>query len=124
MRLIIAGTRSAPDLAAEAVAASGFALGADGLLIVSQVFDGGAPGADAHGAAWARRTGIPVRQFKADWGRHGKAAGPIRNEAMAREADALVVIWDGASRGTQHMIAVARRRGLRVYVHRYEVDRA
>lgn len=119
MRLIIAGTRSAPDLVAEALSASGFVVGADGAIVVSQVFDGGAPGADAHGAAWARRNGIPVRQFKADWGRHGKAAGPIRNEEMAREADALVVIWDGASRGTTHMVQVARRRGLRVYVHRY-----
>jgi hypothetical protein len=36
---------------------------------------------------------------------------------MARYAEALVAVWQGNSPGTEHMIAVARARGLKVFVH-------
>lgn len=36
---------------------------------------------------------------------------------MAKQADALVAVWDGESRGTKHMIDIARKEGLEVYVH-------
>lgn len=42
-------------------------------------------------------------QFEADWETHGKAAGPIRNRAMAKYADQLLLIWDGKSRGSANM---------------------
>ena len=48
---------------------------------------------------------------------YGKRAGVRRNEEMADMADALIAIWDGSSPGTKHMIEVARRRGLKIYVH-------
>ena len=38
-----------------------------------------------------------------------KAAGYIRNTEMAKNADALVAFWDGASFGTKHMIATAEQ---------------
>lgn len=46
---------------------------------------------------------IPVKLFPADWEAHGKAAGPIRNKQMAEYADALLLIWDGESRGSANM---------------------
>jgi hypothetical protein len=36
---------------------------------------------------------------------------------MAENADALVAIWDGKSRGTANMIQEAEKRGLRVFVY-------
>jgi hypothetical protein len=45
----------------------------------------------------------PYREFPADWETHGKAAGPIRNRQMAEYADALLLIWDGHSRGSKNM---------------------
>jgi hypothetical protein len=65
---------------------------------------------------WARKRGIPVESFEADWRAHGKAAGPIRNAAMVATADALVVFPGG--RGTRNCEAAARDRG--VAVHRIE----
>lgn len=115
MRTVIAGGRDAPDLVAEAVAASGFD--------ITVVLCGDARGADQHGERWAAAQGIPVEHYPADWGAHGKAAGPRRNDLMASRAQQLVALWDGESRGTRHMIACARHRGLRVYVHRYEPRR-
>ena len=82
------------------------------------VISGTASGADRLGEAWAAKSGVPCERFPADWNRHGKAAGPIRNEQMADHAEALIALWDGASRGTAHMINAANRKGLRVHVHR------
>ena len=69
---------------------------------------------------WARNHG-PERAsvFQADWDRHGKAAGPIRNAQMAVYAaeepgGALLLIWDGKSRGSRSMLKEARIAGLRV----------
>lgn len=47
------------------------------------------------------------RIYEADWGKHGKAAGPIRNSKMIADADALVAFWDGKSRGTRDCILQA-----------------
>ena len=33
----------------------------------------------------------------------------IRNEEMAKNADALVAFWDGQSHGTKHMIEMAKK---------------
>lgn len=46
---------------------------------ITEVISGGATGADAAGEQWARGHSIPVRRFPADWSKHGKSAGPIRN---------------------------------------------
>lgn len=51
---------------------------------------------------------------KADWDAHGKAAGPIRNRKMAQEADALLLLWDGKSKGSASMLAEAKRTGLQI----------
>jgi hypothetical protein len=43
------------------------------------------------------------KEFPAVWDLHGKAAGPIRNRQMAEYGDALLLIWDGKSRGSTNM---------------------
>lgn len=83
---------------------------------VSEVVHGGARGVDSLAGAVARTHGLSVRVFPADWRANGKAAGPIRNRQMAGYADALVAVWDGASRGTANMIDEMRRLGKPVYV--------
>ena len=71
---------------------------------ITEVVCGGATGADALGENYAVQNGIPVKGFPADWNKHGKAAGPIRNRQMAEYADCLIAVWDGKSRGTKNMI--------------------
>lgn len=53
------------------------------------------------------------------WKLYGKQAGYLRNEQMAQNADALAAFWNGESRGTKHMIELAKRYGLKVRVKRY-----
>jgi hypothetical protein len=83
---------------------------------VTEVVSGCASGADVLGIYWAKMNRKPVTKFPADWLKHGKAAGPIRNRQMAEYADALVAVWDGESRGTRNMIDEAMKRELKVFV--------
>lgn len=72
--------------------------------MITEIVSGGASGADALGEAYAILNGIQIKMFNADWNKHGRAAGPIRNRQMAEYADALIVVWDGTSKGTKNMI--------------------
>ena len=46
---------------------------------------------------------LSLKQFPANWDMFGKAAGHIRNKEMADYADALLLIWDGESKGSANM---------------------
>ena len=83
------------------------------------IVSGMARGADTLGVRYAQDRGLDVAKFPAEWERYGKSAGYIRNQEMAKEADALIAFWDGRSRGTKHMIDIATERGLLVKVVRY-----
>ena len=84
----------------------------------SVVLSGRARGADELGEKWATRTNIPVEWFPADWNKFGKGAGYIRNAEMANKAEALIVLWDGESKGTKNMIDLAKIKGLKVFIYR------
>lgn len=83
----------------------------------SEIVSGCAYGADALGERFAAVQSIPIKRFPADWDRHGKPAGFIRNKEMAEYADALLLLWDGKSKGSENMLLEAARRGLRIYVY-------
>lgn len=114
MNCIIAGPRYIENYqhVIDAVKASGFT--------IDMVVSGRAAGVDSLGERWAENHGVSVKPFPADWDKHRKAAGPIRNRQMAEYADALIAVWDGRSRGTGNMIKEASKRGLEVYVHRVD----
>ncbi len=78
------------------------------------VIQGGAPGADYFAKCWADEQKIPVETYRADWGAHGKAAGPIRNRQMLREGRPDMVVAFPGGRGTTNMIKQATEAGVRV----------
>lgn len=83
------------------------------------VIHGAARGADEIAAWIAENLGLPTRAFPADWKTHGKRAGFLRNLQMLDEEPDLVIAFQrNGSRGTQHTIDEARRRGIPVEVHR------
>ena len=84
-----------------------------------QIISGNARGADKLGEKYAKDNNISLMCFPADWNKYGKKAGYIRNEQMAKEADALIAFWDGKSKGTKHMIDIARSKGLLIRVIKY-----
>lgn len=83
---------------------------------------GAARGADALADEWARSRGYVVQPYPADWDRHGKAAGPIRNREMLAACDpavpslrvVCVVAFPGGS-GTADMIRQSKAAGLPVW---------
>ena len=75
------------------------------------IISGKAKGADSLGEKYAIEHGLLTLLFPADWKKHGRGAGPIRNAQMAEEADMLIAFWDGSSRGTANMIGQMQRRG-------------
>lgn len=84
-----------------------------------EIVCGKATGADTLGERYAKELGLSVAYFPADWTKHKKAAGPIRNREMAKYSDACVVFWDGMSRGTKNMIEEATKEGISIRVIRY-----
>ena len=69
-----------------------------------EIVQGGCPtGADFAAKLLARRANYEMTEFPADWKKYGPSAGPKRNAQMAEYADALILIWDGKSRGSLNM---------------------
>lgn len=82
---------------------------------ITLIIEGGALGADRLARAWAIACDVPYVTVAADWDKHGKAAGPIRNaEMLATHKPDGVVAFPGG-RGTADMIAQARAAGVKVW---------
>lgn len=85
----------------------------------SEIVSGTARGADSLGERYANESNLKVAKFPANWDEYGKRAGYLRNEEMAKYADALIAFWDGKSKGTNHMIDLARKYNLKVRIVHY-----
>jgi hypothetical protein len=83
------------------------------------IISGGANGADKLGEQFAEDQGCRLVVFNADWDLYGDSAGYIRNAEMAKHADACICFWDGESKGTRHMINIAKKEGLALKVVTY-----
>jgi hypothetical protein len=135
-RIIIAGGRNFSDyelLRKEALAAIYRTFGKidkNNVTIVS----GHAKGADALGERFAKEFELNTKIMPADWEKYDKRAGYVRNEQMAlftkgcydeKETDdievkgMLIAFWDGESRGTKHMIEIAKNKKMPVVVIKY-----
>lgn len=111
MKTIIAGSRTIVDWAVlcAAVQKCGWK--------ITSIISGGAEGPDKMGEKWAHSHNLTCKIFPAQWSKYGKSAGYKRNEEMLKEAQALIALWDEHSPGTAHMIKIARKKGIKVYVH-------
>lgn len=102
MKIAIVGSRDFPDmgLVREYVASL-----PKGTVVIS----GAARGVDRVAAEAARRRGLEVVEYPADWENHPKVAGFLRNQQIVDACDNVVAFWDGKSKGTQDTIAKAKK---------------
>ncbi len=76
---------------------------------ITEIISGGARGPDRESVRWAKANNIPVTEHLADWEKHGRAAGYIRNHDIVTDSERILAFWDGVSKGTYHSITLARR---------------
>ena len=106
MRLLIAGSRSI----------SCFDLSKYVPNDVSLIISGGAKGVDAMAEEYADQHRISKLILRPRYDLYGRSAPLKRNEMMVELADAVLVIWDGISRGTEFTIHCAEKAGKKVEV--------
>lgn len=101
IRILVTGGRHNWDAAAVARALSAeVAAAAPGEIVV--VHGDSKTGIDRLARLWCEANGVAQDPHPADWDRYRDAAGPIRNEQMARLGAAKCLAFAGA-RGTANM---------------------
>lgn len=120
MKLIIAGTRTFNCYSSEELLDGIVDLVLPEDTMLSEVISGGCKtGVDAWAKMWANSGTVIYTEEEADWNdlshpeaviktrkngtKYNAAAGPIRNRKMAKLGDALLLIWDGESKGSANM---------------------
>ena len=99
MKLLIAGSRSIKD----------FDLSPHIPQNVDEIISGGADGVDTLAEKFADASKISKHIIRPQYHIYGQAAPIVRNKEMVNLADAVLVIWDGKSKGSLSTIKYAER---------------
>lgn len=82
---------------------------------ITCVIHGGARGADEIAEWWAGTwAGIESVEFPAAWHKHGKAAGPKRNQQMIDDGKPELVVAFPGGQGTADMVRRAKSHGIQL----------
>ncbi len=85
------------------------------------IIEGGAKGADTLAKNAAIELGIEYREYKADWKRYGRAAGPKRNQLMldTENPDLVIAFHEDleSGKGTKDMLKRAEKAGVKTIIH-------
>lgn len=85
---------------------------------VDAIISGGAEGIDSLAEQYADSHRISKYIIRPRYDLYGRAAPIRRNEQMVEMADAVLVIWDGHSRGAQHTVKYAEKKNRTVIIIR------
>ena len=85
-----------------------------------EIVSGMAKGADHWGYLFSFHYDLKCHKFPANWDKYGKSAGPRRNKQMLDETpggvDLVIAFPTKNSRGTWHMVQLAREYGIKTVV--------
>lgn len=82
------------------------------ILIIS----GGAQGVDTLTERYATEHDIPIKEFKPDWEKYGRAADPIRNTDIIKESTHVLALPTKESVGTHDSINKDRKMNKKLLV--------
>ena len=99
MKMLIVGSRSITD----------FDLSAYIPKEVDTIISGGADGVDSLAEQYADTHRLSKYILRPRYDLYGRAAPIKRNEQMVDISDAVLVIWDGRSKGTQYTLKYAKK---------------
>jgi hypothetical protein len=78
------------------------------VMPITEVISGGARGADSLAERFAKEFNIPTKIFPAEWDKHGKSAGYLRNTDIVKAADRVIAFFSGKeTKGTLDTISKA-----------------
>ena len=72
-------------------------------------------GIDKAAREWAKENSVPVVDSGADYDSHRAFGGYMRNHEWVESGDALIAVSTGSA-GTEHLIDVARAKGIPVFL--------
>ena len=99
MKLLIVGSRSIADFDLSPYVSEN----------VDTVISGGAGGIDSLAEQYADLHRLSKYILRPRYNLYGRSAPLKRNEEMVDMADAVLIIWDGRSKGTQYTLKYAKR---------------
>lgn len=81
---------------------------------ITRLVHGAARGADSFGATWALFNGVFSAGYPAQWDKHGKKAGVLRNQEMLDSETIDFVVACPGGKGTADMVRRATKAGIPV----------
>jgi len=116
MKILICGDRNYTDKERIRKVIISYSYGANLIVI-----EGGAKGADTLAREICEELAIPFKEYKSEWAKYGKAAGPIRNKLMLDdnpEIELVIAFHNNIeeSKGTKNMVEQAKERGINVII--------
>ena len=100
MKLLIAGSRSILD----------FDLSPYISKEVDTIITGGAGGIDRLAEQYADLKRLSKYILRPQYALYGRGAPIKRNEQMVDIADSVLIVWDGKSKGAQHILSYTQKR--------------
>ena len=73
------------------------------------IISGGAKGVDSIAEKYADEKRLSKLVLRPQYDLYGRAAPLKRNEQMVDMADAVLIVWDGSSKGTQHTLKYTKK---------------
>lgn len=89
------------------------------LYDIDTIVSGGANGADKLAEFYADFHNLNLIVFPADWNKHGKQAGFLRNIEIWDNSDLGVAFWDGVSKGTAHSLTLSAKQNKKLFIFDY-----
>ena len=81
---------------------------------------GGARGVDQMAVHLADKRGVPCWEYLPDYARYGRGAPLVRNREIVKQADLVLAVWDGKSRGTRYVMDQCKKPGTALRVFRLD----
>ena len=85
------------------------------------IIHGACRGADKLAGEAAQLLGFSIIEYPAEWGKYGRAAGPIRNRQMLEEGQPNLVLGFhdniSESKGTKNVLAISEKAGIDCELH-------
>lgn len=78
---------------------------------ITLIISGGAAGADGLAKLYAQQHNISLQEILPNYAAFGRLAPILRNNQIVRQADFVLCLWDGKSKGTGHVLSLCMELG-------------